>query len=90
MCLTEYNEAETMEYLRKEALEEGREEGREEGGEQKLTRQVWRKLRKSMNPSEIADALEEDVTHIQKICDTLAGFTSDCSEEQVIKRLWPA
>ncbi len=30
MCLTEYNEAETMELLREEALQEGREEGREE------------------------------------------------------------
>ena len=30
MCLTEYNEAETMEMFRKEGREQGREEGREE------------------------------------------------------------
>ncbi|XME01099.1 hypothetical protein QYZ88_010255 [Lachnospiraceae bacterium C1.1] len=31
MCLTEYNEAETMEMLREEAREEGRSEGIKEG-----------------------------------------------------------
>ena len=31
MCITEYNEEETMEMFRKEYLEEGRAEGREEG-----------------------------------------------------------
>lgn len=34
MLLTEYNEAETMEYLRRETQEIGREEGREEGQEE--------------------------------------------------------
>lgn len=31
MCLTEYNEAETMEMLKEEARQEGRQTGRQEG-----------------------------------------------------------
>ena len=31
MCITEYNEAETMQMIREEGREEGRKEGREEG-----------------------------------------------------------
>ena len=34
MCITEYNEAETMQMFREEGREEGRKEGREEGTEQ--------------------------------------------------------
>ncbi|MCI9582196.1 MAG: hypothetical protein HFG46_00690 [Clostridium sp.] len=43
MCITEYNEAETMRMLRQEGLEEGRKEGRKEGrseGEDKLGKLV--------------------------------------------------
>ena len=36
MCLTEYNEARTMELLKEDYLEEGREEGREEGKNEAL------------------------------------------------------
>lgn len=39
MCITEYNEAETMRRLRQEGLEEGRKEGRSEG-EDKLGKLV--------------------------------------------------
>ena len=47
MCITEYNEAETMKMFREEGREEGRQEGRQEGrkvgkeeGEEKLGRLV--------------------------------------------------
>lgn len=43
MCITEYNEAETMRRLRQEGLEEGRKEERKEGrseGEDKLGKLV--------------------------------------------------
>ncbi len=36
MCLTEYNEAETMQMIKDEGREEGREEGRKEGLEEGL------------------------------------------------------
>lgn len=34
MCITEYNEAKTMQMIREEGREEGRQEGREEGRKQ--------------------------------------------------------
>ena len=47
MCITEYNEAETMKMFREEGREEGRQEGRQEGrkvgkeeGEEKLGRLI--------------------------------------------------
>ena len=60
MCITEYNEAETMKMLREEGRKEGREEGREEGrkegrkegqeeGEDKLGRLVSLLILKGRN-----------------------------------------
>lgn len=40
MCITEYNEAETMQMIREEGREQGREEGREEGMMELLANQV--------------------------------------------------
>lgn len=48
MCITEYNEAETMRMLRQEGLEEGRKEGRSEG-EDKLGKLVSLLLSKGRN-----------------------------------------
>jgi hypothetical protein len=48
MCITEYNEAETMKMLREEGREEGRKEGREEG-EDKLGRLVSLLILKGRN-----------------------------------------
>ncbi len=39
MCITEYNEAETMQMIREEGREEGRKEGREKGREEDC--EVW-------------------------------------------------
>ncbi len=56
MCITEYNEAETMKMLREEGRKEGREEGRKEGrkegreeGEDKLGRLVSLLILKGRN-----------------------------------------
>ena len=52
MCITEYNEAETMKMLREEGREEGRKEGRKEGreeGEDKLGRLVSLLILKGRN-----------------------------------------
>ena len=40
MCITEYNEAETMQMIREEGREEGREQGREQGMMELLATQV--------------------------------------------------
>ncbi len=85
MLLTEYDEAETMAMFK----EEGRKEGLAAGADQKLIRLICRKLRKKKSPSEIAEALEEDATDIQKICDTLSAFAPDYEEDRIIGALWP-
>ena len=66
--------------IRKEEFEEGMEQGIAEGMErgieqgvgqgslQRLVNQVCCKLKKGKTPEEIADALEEPVENIQKIC----------------------
>ena len=80
MCLTEYNEAETMQMFK--------EEGREEGREGHLVRQICRKLRKGRNIEQIADELEEDEIRIKVICNTVEEFAPDYDEDKVIAAMW--
>ena len=79
MCITEYNEAETMQMFK--------EEGREEGREAQLISQVCRKLRKGKNVGQIADELEEDEIRIKAICDVAEAFFPDYDEEEVISAI---
>ncbi len=74
-----------MVYLR--ALER-EQELHEEGAEQMLTLQVCRKLRKGKNSAQIAEDLEEDESHIRKICETVEEFAPDYAEDRVISALW--
>ena len=76
MCITEYNEAETMQLFKKE------------GREEQLIIQVCRKLRKGKSVEQIADALEEDEEYIQKICDAAETYAPDYDEEKVIQAVW--
>lgn len=66
-CLTEYDEAATMEYLKNEAREEGREEGREEA----LRTLVKKKIAKGKPLETIADELEVSVDEIRDLYDEL-------------------
>ena len=77
MCITEYNEAETMQLFR--------EEGREEGEERCLIKMICRKLRKGKAPEQIADELEEDEEHIKELCDVAEEFAPDYDEEKVMQ-----
>ncbi len=72
MCITEYNEAETMQMFK------------EEGEENRLIRQVCRKLRKGKGVEQIADELEEDESRIKVICDAAEEFAPDYEENKVI------
>ena len=45
MCITEYNEAETLRMIREEGREQGREEGREEGREQGVMELLAKQVR---------------------------------------------
>ena len=76
MCLTEYNEAETMQMFK--------EEGREEGREGHLITQVCRKLRKGKIAEQIADELEEDALRVKIICDVAEEFAPEYDEEKVM------
>ena len=63
MCITEYDEAETMEMFKKEAREEGREQGREED--------IARMLRSGKSIEEIADFCGFPLDQIKKVEETL-------------------
>ncbi len=76
MCLTEYNEAETMQMFKIEGIEEGE--------ERQLIKMVCRKLRKGKSVEQIADELEEDEARIKAICDAAEAFAPDYDEEKVI------
>ncbi len=76
MCLTEYNEAETMQMFK--------EEGREEGREGHLITQVCRKLRKGKTTEQIADELEEDELRVKVICDVAEEYAPEYDEEKVM------
>ena len=80
MCITEYNEAETMELFK----EEGRGEGRKEGREQTLIILVCRKLRKGKQLKQIAEDLEEDESSLKSIFEVASGFAPDYDEQKVI------
>ncbi len=69
MCITEYNEAETMQMIR--------EEGREEGSIIRLIKMVCKKLRKGQDAAAIADALEEDISVIRKIVTEAEKYAPD-------------
>ena len=79
MCITEYNEAETMQLFK--------EEGREEGREEQLIIMVCRKLRKGKSVEQIADELEEDEIRIKAICDAAEEFAPNYDEEKVIRSI---
>ena len=87
MCLTEYDEAETMELFKQEGREEGLKEGLKEGLEERLIRQICRKLRKGKSVSQISDEVEEEEESIRAICDAIAPFGPGFDEEEVIARI---
>ena len=72
MCITEYDEAETMQMFK------------EEGEENFLIGQICRKLRKGKAVEEIADELEVDVVRVKIICDVSDKYGPDYDENKVI------
>ena len=73
--------------IRKEEFEDGVAEGMERGGGQgslqRLVNQVCSKLKKGKTPEEIADALEEPVENIQKICRSAERYAPEYPVEEV-------
>ena len=69
-----------------EGMERGIEQGVEQGRVQRLTEQVCSKLKKGKTPEEIADALEEPVENIQKIC----RIAEQYAPEYLAEKVWHA
>ncbi|MCR5755097.1 MAG: Rpn family recombination-promoting nuclease/putative transposase [Acetatifactor sp.] len=64
-------------YVYDQGVEQGIEQGIEQGWLESLIAQVCRKLKKGKLPELIAEELEEDITQIQKICETAEQFAPD-------------
>ncbi len=79
MCLTEYDEAKTMEMFKRDA--------REEGQEYKLVEQICKKLRKGKSVEQIADEVEEDIENVQVICSVAEAFAPDYVVEKVLEKM---
>ena len=77
--------------IRKEEFEDGVAEGMErgvgQGSLQRLVNQVCSKLKKGKTPEEIADALEEPVENIQKICRIAEQYAPEYPAEDVCRAL---
>jgi hypothetical protein len=72
-CLTEYDEAKTMAYLRREALEEGHENGLREGLIAKSKEIILKKVKKGMALEAIASDMEENVEDIKELYDEVCA-----------------
>ena len=68
-------------------IAQGIEQGVEQGRVQRLTEQVCSKLKKGKTPEEIADALEEPVENIQKICRIAERYAPEYPAEDVCRAL---
>jgi len=75
------------EMLREDALMEGRAEGRAEGRQQTIIMQVCKKLKKGKNVEQIAEALEEEVSYIERIYQVAQKYAPDYDEEKVYKEI---
>ena len=67
MCITEYNEAETMELFKRDA----REEGLEEGGDLRDTMRITDMLRRGKTVEEIVDFCNYPYEQVKKVEDSL-------------------
>ena len=70
-----------------QGMERGIEQGVEQGRVQILAELVCSKLKKGKTPEEIADALEEPVENIQKICRIAEQYAPEYPAEDVCRAL---
>ena len=68
-------------------IAQGIEQGVEQGRVQRLTEQVCSKLKKGKTPEEIADALEEPVENVQKICRIAEQYAPEYPVEEICRAL---
>ena len=79
--------AEGMERGIAQGMERGIERGVEKGSLQRLVNQVCSKLKKGKTPEEIADALEEPIENIRKICRIAEQYAPEYPVEEVCRAL---
>ena len=70
-----------------EGWQAGQTNGQAEGEGIKLVKLVYLKLEKGQKPEVIADALEEQVANIQKICDAIRAAGSDFDAREIYQKI---
>ena len=89
--LTEYDEEETMGYVRRDAYRDGEKAGIEQGLKQgemlMLISMVNKKMQKGKSIEEIAEDLEEDKGTIEKIANVIKENGHDINADEVYKML---
>ena len=89
--LTEYDEEETMGYVRRDAYRDGEKAGMEKGMQQgemtKLISMVNKKVQKGKSIEEIAEDLEEENKLIEKIANAIKENEQDFDVDVVYKKL---
>ena len=71
-----------------EGRKEGRQEGRQEGSQTKLIDLVCRKLRKGKDANEIADALEEELSVVERICMAARELGTECDVQKIYQKVF--
>lgn len=75
VSISEYDEEKHIRLERRDAMEEGMQKGMEQGIEQGvyfgLIKQIRKKIEKNKLPSDIADALEEDIELVENFCSVI-------------------
>lgn len=89
--LTEYDEEETMGYVRRDAYRDGEKAGIEQGLKQgemlMLISMVNKKIQKGKSIEEIVEDLEEDKGTIEKIANVIKENEQDFDVDVVYKKL---
>ncbi len=85
-----YDVQETRKEARQEGREEGRKEGRKEGERRLLMAQICKKLRRDQDVFQIADALEEECSVIEAICQIARKYGPDYDEEKIYAEYYGA
>ncbi len=79
MCLTEYDEAATMEMFKRDAREEGR--------EKHLVELICKKLSKGKTASQISEEVEEKEDYVQTVVDIANKYVPDYDVDKIIDEL---
>lgn len=75
------------ELIREDALSEGWKAGKEEGDLRRIVLQICKKLRKGQSMAQIADALEEELSYIESICEVAQKYAPEYDEEKVCREI---